>query len=152
VRGRTHRGEPFLVRLAHGEAPCERSDTPRGFEYSSFRKGAARDSGDDGVDRTMRELRGMAHEERVHAGFESLQHDGVDRVMVRDRLHLEIVAEDDAPVPETLAQKRAQDGGAHGGRPLHVERLEHHVRRHDRRDPRRHRRRERDELHFFQSR
>ena len=69
-------------------------------------------------------------------------------VLRGDRLHLEVVAQDDAGILQLVAQDVRHDTARQGGRLLFVERRNEHVRRHDRRDAGLDRRVEGDELRF----
>ena len=77
------------------------------------------------------------------------QHGGRrNRVLVGDRLHLEIVAQDDAVVAKLLAQQTRDDAARQRRRPLLVERRHQDVGGHDRRDAGLHGGPERHELHL----
>ena len=109
----------------------------------------------DGVDERLergglRVVVAAADQHAVAAGLDRQHRRGGHRVAAGDRLHLEIVAQDDALVAQLLAQEARDDAPRQRRRPRLVERRHEHVRGHDGRDPGLDGRPERHELDLAQ--
>ena len=81
--------------------------------------------------RRLRVVAAAADEDPVAAGLNGQDSRSRDLVVVRDGLHLEVVAQDDAVEPELLAKQSSDDVSRQRGGPAFVQGWKEHVRRHD---------------------
>jgi hypothetical protein len=133
--------------LRHGpEARAERLQAPeRGSDDARVER-AGRERVGDAEDRVPRRVQGLAHEDHVAAGREGRDGRPPRRRARGDRVHLDVVAEEDAAEPEPAPEEVPADLRRERRGPPRVERRVDDVRRHEGRQAGARRTREGDEL------